>query len=129
MSTIGHPLSDLASLTNPFLTADSPLSKGNGREHVAFRRGVTAGLPDRASIVQWYSDEAGWDARPGSIWADAFGIFRSAVITQGIAARYALKQTSSAKAKDYADQMGPYSEFAFELVQDLIAKRKLESKI
>ena len=39
------------------------------------------------------------------------------MIMQGIAARFALRQASSAKAKEYAVQMGPFGEFAWGLVQ------------
>ena len=39
---------------------------------------------------------------------------------QGIAARYAVRQASSAKARDYGVQMGPFGEFAWELVRALM---------
>lgn len=42
---------------------------------------------------------------------------------QGIAARYALRQASSAKAKEYAVQMGPFGEFAAGLVRALVKGR------
>ena len=35
---------------------------------------------------------------------------------QGIAARFALRQASSAKAKEHAVRMGPFGEFAWSLV-------------
>ena len=38
---------------------------------------------------------------------------------QGIAARYALRQASSEKAKEYAVLMGPFGEFAWDLLQHL----------
>ena len=38
---------------------------------------------------------------------------------QGIAARYALRQASSAKAREYAVQMGPFAEFAWSLIERL----------
>lgn len=37
---------------------------------------------------------------------------------QGIAARFAVRQASSEKAKDYADKMPPMGEVAFDLVQN-----------
>ena len=36
---------------------------------------------------------------------------------QGIAARYALRQASSEKAKEIGDLMGPYGEFTWALIQ------------
>ena len=38
---------------------------------------------------------------------------------QGIAARYALRQASSAKAKEYGVQMRPFAEFAWSLIEKL----------
>lgn len=52
-------------------------------------------------------------------WGDAFGTFRNSVIMQGIAARYARRQASSAGAKEYADQMCPSGEFTWSLVEKL----------
>ena len=42
---------------------------------------------------------------------------------QGIAARYALRQASSARAGEYAAQMGPFGKFAWSLV-DALKKEK-----
>jgi hypothetical protein len=38
---------------------------------------------------------------------------------QGIAARYARRQASGQTAKDYAAQMAPYAEWAYQLVEKL----------
>ncbi len=43
---------------------------------------------------------------------------------QGIAARYAVRQASSAKARDYAVQMGPFGELAWGLVRTLGAEKR-----
>lgn len=61
---------------------------------------------------------AGWDPTPDMTWGDAFGIYRNSIIMQGIAARYAMRQASSAKAKDYADQMKPFATVSWDLVQE-----------
>lgn len=45
-------------------------------------------------------------------------MFRNACIMQGIAARYALRQASSAKAKDYAEQMEPFGRYCYSLIED-----------
>lgn len=37
---------------------------------------------------------------------------------QGIAARYALRQASSERAQEYAVQMRPFAEVAWDLVQE-----------
>ncbi|KAI9804004.1 MAG: hypothetical protein M1833_000285 [Piccolia ochrophora] len=121
MSTIGHPLSDLANLLTPYTTA-APTSP---RASPAFHRGgagasATPDLPSRAQCLQWYADVVGWAVDPREMaWADAFGILRGSVIMQGIAARYAVRQASSLRAGEYAVQMGPFGEFAWGLVERL----------
>jgi hypothetical protein len=52
------------------------------------------------------------------MWGDSFGIYRGAIIMQGIAARYALRQASSAKAMEYGSQMKPMAEIGWDLVQE-----------
>jgi aminoglycoside phosphotransferase (APT) family kinase protein len=118
MSTIGHPLSDLNNLLAPYLTASSAKAKSIGRAHTGFQPGATPGLPTRDQLVQWYSEVAGWDPRPDFTWGDAFTTYRSAIIMQGIAARYALRQASSEQAKTYGAMMKPYAEIAWDLVEE-----------
>ena len=114
MATIGHPLSDLANLLNPYVLAINPAEPGGNS---AFVPGATPGLPLEGQALAWYSAVAGWDPVPDMSWGAAFGMLRSCVIMQGIAARYALRQASSANAKSYADMMVPFGELAWSLVQ------------
>lgn len=129
MSTIGHPLSDLNNLLGPYLTASSPKAQSIGRAHAGFVPGATPGLPSRDQLITWYSEVAGWDPRPDFTWGDAFSTYRSAIIMQGIAARYALRQASSAQAQSYGQMMKPYAEIAWDLVQEYkkghVSKAKL----
>lgn len=118
MSTIGHPLSDLNNVLQPYVTASSETAMTIGRAHKGFQPGATPGLPSRDQLVAWYSEVAGWDPRPDLTWGDAFSTYRGAVIMQGIAARYALRQASSAQAHEYAQMMAPYAEIAWSLVQE-----------
>lgn len=118
MSTIGHPLSDLSNLLTPFVTATSQKALDIGRGSKDFQAGATPGLPSKDQLITWYSEVAGWDPRSDVTWGDAFGIYRGAIIMQGIAARFALRQASSAKAQDYASQMKPFAEIAWDLVQE-----------
>lgn len=118
MSTIGHPLSDLNNVLAPFVTASSKKAMSIGRANTAFQPGVTPGLPTRDQLIAWYSEVAGWDPRPDMTWGDAFGTYRTAIIMQGIAARYALRQASSAQANEYGKQMAPFAEIAWDFVQE-----------
>ncbi|KAI1379401.1 phosphotransferase enzyme family protein [Hypoxylon crocopeplum] len=133
MSTIGHPLSDLANLLHPFYSAtmSSPSSSiSSDKDALAaisnpgFLPGATPGLPDPAAVIQWYAAAAGWTPRPDEVaWACAFSVFRLAAICQGIAARVATRQASSANARKHAAAMRPLGEFAWQLVQREQGKR------
>ncbi|KAH6637911.1 kinase-like domain-containing protein [Boeremia exigua] len=118
MSTIGHPLSDINNLLSPYVTASSQKAASVGRAHAGFVPGATPGLPSREQLVAWYEEVAGWDPRPQLTWGDAFATYRNTIIMQGIAARYAVRQASSAQAKDYAAMMKPYAEVAWDFVQE-----------
>lgn len=117
MSTLGHPLSDLSNLLSPFIFALNPspaLSTHTNRAFSPFA--LTPGLPSRSKCLAWYTEVAGWDPKPESRWGDSFVVFRNGVVMQGIAARYALRQASSEKAKEHGRTMGPYGDFAWSLV-------------
>lgn len=123
MSTIGHPLSDLSNLLTPFTTADSPVARSIGRGSETFLPGNTPGLPTKQQCIEWYRKVAGWDPRPDMTWGEAFGIYRGSIIMQGIAARYALRQASSARAQEYAVQMRPFATVGWDLVQQCQKER------
>lgn len=59
------------------------------------------GLPSMCDCLGWYSQGVGWDPSQELRWADAFALFRGAVVRQGIAARYATRQTASSTAYEY----------------------------
>ena len=124
MSTLGHPLSDLANLLQPYLLSSTPIAKGIGRAHPAFspekeNSARPSGLPSASQCLEWYCEIAGWDPTPDLAWGEAFGMFRNSVIMQGIKARYALRQASSAQAKEVGSHMQPLGEFTWELVERL----------
>ena len=116
MSTIGHPLSDLVNLTTPYYLSQAPLkfSTSSLRSMPDFTPGALAGLPTHEQLIKWYGEVAGWDASPDLKWGIAFGFFRATCIYQGIAARWAVRQASSEKAKDNAAARHPMGELAWE---------------
>lgn len=122
MSTVGHPLSDLSNLLSPYIIALQPPSEASAlRTNSAFSPfATTPGLPSHSECIKWYAEVAGWDPSPETGWGDAFGVFRNSVIMQGIAARYATRQASSARAGEYAAQLKPFGEFAWSLVDRLM---------
>ena len=119
MSTIGHPLSDLSNLLTPYCFAENPPDSAlSTRINPAFYPSADIpGLPPRAQCVKWYADIAGWNPRAELAWGDTFANFRNGVIMQGIAARHALRQASSEKAKEIGELMGPYGEFTWGLIE------------
>ncbi|KAJ5143576.1 uncharacterized protein N7515_002363 [Penicillium bovifimosum] len=121
MATVGHPLSDFCNLTGPYVmdNADSQLA--------LFAPGAVAGLPRREECIQWYAEASGYDTSSDVTWGDAFFAFRGSVIMQGIAARYAARQASSARAGDYAKRAKPFAEYAWERVK--VVKRAGEGRL
>ncbi|KAL1894635.1 hypothetical protein Cpir12675_003574 [Ceratocystis pirilliformis] len=144
MSTIGHPLSDLCNFLTKFILARqsevaassgititkvaSPPGNPLAVSDPAFLPGRTPGLPSLDEIVSWYAASSGYDPRIGNelVYGMAFTIFRLAAICHGIAARYALRQASSAMARQNGLQMVPLAEYAWALV---LATKKLTMKI
>lgn len=62
------------------------------------------------------------------LWAEAFGIYRGAVIMQGIAARYAQRQASSEKAMVYGSAMAPQAEIAWAFVREVMARSRSQAE-
>jgi aminoglycoside phosphotransferase (APT) family kinase protein len=120
LSTIGHPLSDLANLVQPLqLSAEAqfvPPSKDGG-------------YPPLKMVLEWYRDEAGWDPAPDFPFADAFCLWRTSIISQGIAARNARGQASSLEAKQYGQKMFPLGESAWKTVQEYEKSRHSKAKL
>jgi aminoglycoside phosphotransferase (APT) family kinase protein len=130
MSTIGHPLADLCNLLTPYTTSSSKLAMdtlsqqgGAGAASSSFQPGITPGLPTRSQCVEWYGEVSGWTpSKMDLAWGDAFSLYKLCVIIQGIAARYASRNASSAKAKEQGEKMGPMGEVTWELVQRCMAE-------
>lgn len=118
MSTIGNPLSDVANLLTPYTTAPSKIAQSIGKAHPGFIDGKTPGLPTKRQVLKWYYEVAGWEYSDFEVsWGEGFAMYRNSVIMQGIAARFAQRQASSAKAQEYAVQMNPFGEAAWELIE------------
>ncbi|PTD12935.1 Acyl-CoA dehydrogenase family member 10 [Fusarium culmorum] len=116
MSTIGHPLSDICNFLTNFYSAMSP--GVIPYDASGFLPDKTDGLPQPEKILEWYAEESGYDARPEVPWGMSFSIWKLAGVCQGIAARYALRQASSEKARQHAETRGLLAEFAWALAQE-----------
>lgn len=117
MSTIGHPLSDIVNLTVPFLEVEPSLGSGRGRGQPEFHDGTVPGIPGRDEVLRWYKDIAEWDPTSNMAWGDAFGMFRTTVIVQGIASRVARGQASGVDATVIANQIEPFAAFTLKLMR------------
>ncbi|KZZ86939.1 Aminoglycoside phosphotransferase [Ascosphaera apis ARSEF 7405] len=115
MATIGHPLSDLVNLTSPYVIQEHNTKTAMSSER-KFVQESYPGLPFRSQTIEWYAAVSGYDPTEDLTWGDAFHGLRTSAITQGIAARYALRQASSARAKEYGESSGPLAAMAWTLV-------------
>ncbi|KAL4758055.1 kinase-like domain-containing protein [Aspergillus foveolatus] len=101
MSTIGHPLADIANVLHPWTV-----------NAISNTTALQLSLPHNI-------DRAGWDPAPELRWAEAFCLFRLSIIYQGIAARYAARQASSTQAKERVKAMYPSAELAVRVIRDI----------
>jgi hypothetical protein len=84
------------------------------------------GFPLLKTILEWYSAEVGWNPDPDFAFANAFCLWRTSIISQGIAARSARGQASSTEAKIYGQKMFPLAELSWQYVQEYESGRKGE---
>lgn len=109
----------------PFTVASHPTATSANRRNASFVEGTTPGLPTKAQCVEWYESVAGYSVNPRELlWAEAFGIYRGAIIMQGIKARYAQRQASSEKAVEYGKLMEPQAELAWQSVKEVKEKNQ-----
>ena len=122
MATIGHPLSYLINLVTPWTMTDNTYDI---TAHQTFdASNVIAGLPTMNQCVEWYSEVAGWYPAPDMSWGVAFWLFRTTVVMQGIAARYASRQASGTTAKDFGLQMRPHAKMALQHIEEVKRKQR-----
>ncbi|CEN59944.1 hypothetical protein ASPCAL02385 [Aspergillus calidoustus] len=123
MSTIGHPLSDIANLLMPFTW----LLLRNAAAAVTMTRlspGSLPGLPTRAQILERYREYTGYDAQASLIYGGAFVLMKNCVILHGMKARVARNQASSGYAGQYTMYLDRVVELAVRAVE--IGERLLE---
>ncbi|GAB1269399.1 phosphotransferase [Aurantivibrio infirmus] len=100
LATIGHPLADLAYLSLHYhipLGMPGAESKSNETDLIA------AGLPREEALLERYCERTGRDGIPEWPIFLAFACFRFAAIVQGVAARAAQGNVSSASADPERD--------------------------
>ncbi|CAB4398332.1 APH-domain-containing protein [Rhizophagus irregularis] len=124
LSTIGHPLSDLANLLMNFYTKENYSEKMIGLFDIP-----DLPIPSANELIKLYCDKSKRDYPIHKFeFCIVSSFFRLAVITQGIAARIARNQASSAQAKAYAKMFKPTMIRGLEIMDecgDLSPKGKL----
>jgi aminoglycoside phosphotransferase (APT) family kinase protein len=131
MATIGHPLADLTNLLQPWTISTSTPTWPRVHADEAFlpsshpksTASSHPGLPTKEECLAWYQSDVGFTVTEKDItWATAFALFRDSIIFQGIAARRAQGQASSAQAEKYGNERGPFAEMAWRKVEEAKAK-------
>ncbi|GAA6061963.1 hypothetical protein JCM10212_005207 [Sporobolomyces blumeae] len=124
LSTLGHPYSDLSNLLQPFYVPsqkrDPTAAHLKGLRDIPIR---DLPIPDDKTLLRLWCREMGidYDQRLNGTreWEGAisFGFFRLSVITQGIAARVAQGNASSAKASEHAKMFPAIGNLAKERIE------------
>ncbi|KAI8991478.1 kinase-like domain-containing protein [Mycotypha africana] len=118
LSTVGHPLSDLSNLLQSFYV---PATASDSNSNMLGFKDSKEPLPipEAAELMEHYCSILE-EPFPIPRWkfAVAFSFFRLAVIIQGIAARVARKQASSAQAKSYASRFKPVAQMCLNIVDE-----------
>lgn len=109
LSTLGDPLADLAHWAMFYDLTPAQMGGLAGLDLDAL------GLPDRAAFLDAYAAAGGCSA-PLTAWHRAFAMFRMAVILQGITARAAAGQATSADARAVGALAPDFAQLAAEVL-------------
>lgn len=113
LSTLGHPLSDLAYNCMIYhLPPDLPTVRGFGEVHL-----TALGIPEESEYVAAYARRTGRD--PGEDWRFflAFSFFRYAAIVQGVYARALQGNASSATGEQLGRSAPRLAEIGWRIVE------------
>jgi aminoglycoside phosphotransferase (APT) family kinase protein len=112
MSTIGHPLSDLANLCLPYYFKDLEIPLG------VLKPEEQPGVPLESDYVDYYTKLIGRPSIPMWGYYTAFACFRLSVILQGIGSRAAKGQASSPAAETIGSFANPVSNLTYSIQQE-----------
>lgn len=113
LSTLGHPLADLAYQCMQWRLPPGRLSRG-----LAGVDRASIGIPSEEEYVERYWARRGISAVEGWTFALAFSFFRLAVIVQGVKKRAAIGNASSRQATELAKMVEPLVRMAVNLIEE-----------
>lgn len=117
LSTLGHPLADLAYQCMAWRIPPA-LWRGIGGLDLA-----ALGIPQEQEYLAWYSAATGRDAAGHWDYYIAYNLFRMAAILHGIAQRAADGTAAAADAVETGRRAGPLAELGWESAQRYMAGR------
>ena len=117
LSTLGHPLADLAYQCMGWRIPHD-LWRGIGGLDLA-----ALGIPSEAEYVRWYGEATGRDAAGHWDYYIAYNLFRMAAILHGIAQRAQDGNAASADAAQTGAKAGPLAELGWQAAQRYHAAR------
>ncbi|QNP50516.1 phosphotransferase [Diaphorobacter aerolatus] len=117
LSTLGHPLADLAYQCMGWRIPHD-LWRGIGGLDLA-----ALGIPSEAQYVQWYGEATGRDAAGHWDFYIAYNLFRMAAILHGIAQRAAEGTAAAEDAVETGRKAGPLADLGWEAAQRYMASR------
>jgi aminoglycoside phosphotransferase (APT) family kinase protein len=119
LTTLGSPLADLGNLTQPWSIDESYLPEGSGLTMVGFKNSKSNDIIPLEILEREYCRLM---SQPYPItemvFVRSWMLFRLAVISQGIAARYARRQASSERAFIHAQGFPIVGALARKVLED-----------
>ena len=112
LSTLGHPLADLANQCMAWMLPREGAIKGLA----GIDRGPL-GIPTDEAYIARYCERTGRDGIDNWPFYLAFSLFRLAAIVQGIRKRAEIGTASSAEAKSRGDMVTPLAHLALAVVE------------
>lgn len=111
LSTLGHPLADLANQCMAWM-----LPRGGSMKGLAGVDRQSLGIPSDQEYIARYCERTGRDGIDNWNFYLVFSLFRLAAIVQGIKKRAQIGTASSAEADERGNLVGPLSRLAVELI-------------
>ena len=115
LSTLGHPLADLAYQCMQWRLAPGRLTRG-----LVGSNRKTLGIPTEQEYVESYCQRRGLTEITDWTFAVAFSFFRLAAIIQGIKKRALTGNASSTRAMELAKMVAPLGRMAIEMIEETV---------